>query len=62
MIHNLDGRISLNDCNGDRTKKQQNPNLKFFIPDHDCENQILYFRNGGTEWAEFGPMKEVTRD
>jgi hypothetical protein len=59
MLHDFNGRISLNGCNGDRTKKELNTDLEFFFPNKDCINAILYFRLGGHEWAPYGDISDI---
>jgi hypothetical protein len=56
MFHDVVGRISLDGCDGDKTRKQDDPALEMFIPDKDCTSKALRFRFQNGSWSEFGSM------
>jgi hypothetical protein len=58
MFHDVTERISFDGCNGDRTIKEEDHSLEFFIQDRDCANMMLYFRLNGGGWATFGPISD----
>jgi hypothetical protein len=59
MLHKIDGRMSLNSCDGTRTKKEEDLALQFFIPDVGCAGMIMMFRRDRNPWTAWLPMLNI---
>ena len=59
MSHKIDGRISLNSCNGTVTRKEEDPALQFFIPDIGCPGMTVLFRRDSNPWSTWLPMLKI---
>jgi hypothetical protein len=58
-IHKIEGRISFNECDGVKSKKENDPNLEFFVPESDCAWKMVQFRRNGGLWAAWLPMSKI---
>ncbi len=56
MYHDTVSRISLNGCDGEKTVKEEDKKLEFFIPEIGCKNMTLMFRFNDNAWMPFGIM------
>jgi hypothetical protein len=59
MRHKVNGRISLNSCNGTVTKKEEDSPLQFFIPDIGCPGMTMLFRRDNNPWVTWLPMLKI---
>jgi hypothetical protein len=56
MYHDFVSKMSLDGCEGDLTKKEADPELRFFIPHKTCSNMTLRFNFRSNGWQPFGAI------
>lgn len=59
MNHRIEGRISLNSCDGTKSRKEENQGLEFFVPDQGCPGMMVMFRRTGSPWSPWLPMFQI---
>jgi hypothetical protein len=57
--YKIKNRMIVNDCVGSNAESILQPNIFIFIPDRECDDMFVMWREGSGTWDKLGTMQDV---